>query len=184
MIRLQLFLTFFKIGLFTFGGGYAMIPLIKSEVLAHGWAEAEDIINYIAISESTPGPLAVNMATFIGRTTGGIPGALCATLGVVLPSFLIIFIIAGAYNRYRKSRIIQGVMAGLKPAVVGMIAAALISLGMEVFIYDKHPGTLSSIISVIIFAVMIILSFRKKSPVMIILISGVAGIITGYTTGL
>ncbi len=184
MICLELFWTFFKIGLFTFGGGYAMIPLIKSEVLSHGWAETEDILNFIAISESTPGPLAVNMATFVGHTIGGLPGALCATSGVVLPSFLIILIVAGAYNRYRKSRIVNGAMTGLRPAVVGMIAAALISLGMEVFISGKSAGMMASAVSVVIFAVMTILAFKKKSPVMIILISGLAGIITGYTIGL
>jgi len=184
MIWLKLFWAFFKIGLFTFGGGYAMIPLIKSEVLAQGWAETEDIMNFIAISESTPGPLAINMATFIGCMTGGLPGAFCATFGVVLPSFLIIYLVSGFYDRFKKNRMVLGAMSGLKPAVVGMIAAALISLGMEVFHSSVRSGLIASLVSIIIFAVMTVFAFKKKSPVLIILISGLAGIVTGYAIGL
>ena len=180
MIRLELFWTFFKIGLFTFGGGYAMIPLIKSEVLSHGWAETEDIINFIAVSESTPGPFAVNMATFIGQTTGGISGAACATAGVVLPSFLIILIVAASYDKFKKSRTVRGAMAGLKPAVVGMIAAALVSLGMEVLAPKEGAKAVSSVVSLAIFVIMSIPALKKKSPIMIILISGLIGVITGY----
>ena len=94
MIFLELFITFFKIGAFTFGGGYAMLPLIQEEVLSKGWISAESLVNFIAISESTPGPFAVNMATFVGSAQGGFLGAFLATLGVVLPSFIIILIIA------------------------------------------------------------------------------------------
>ncbi len=184
MIWLELFWTFFKIGLFTFGGGYAMIPLIKSEVLSHGWADTEDIINFIAVSESTPGPLAVNMATFIGRTTGGIPGAICATAGVVLPSFIIILLVACTYEKFKKSRTVQGAMTGLKPAVVGMIAAALVSLGMEVFIPGESTKAVSSVISAVIFVIMIFPALKKKSPIMIILISGLFGVIAGYSFNL
>ena len=180
MIWIELFWTFFKIGLFTFGGGYAMIPLIKSEVLAHGWAETEEIINFIAVSESTPGPFAVNMATFIGRTTGGIFGAVCATLGVVLPSFLIILIIAGTYEKFKKSKTVQGAMTGLKPAVVGMIAAALVSLSMEVFVPKEDTSAAALVVSAGIFAVMILPALKKKSPIIIILISGLIGVIAGY----
>ena len=92
MIYLQLFLTFLKIGAFTFGGGYAMIPLIRESVLGYGWLSEEQILNFIAIAESTPGPIAVNMATFVGASQAGILGALVATLGVVLPSFIIILL--------------------------------------------------------------------------------------------
>lgn len=180
MIWIELFWTFFKIGLFTFGGGYAMIPLIKSEVLSHGWAETEDILNFIAVSESTPGPFAVNMATFIGRTTGGIFGAVCATVGVILPSFLIILIVACTYEKFKKSRTVQGAMTGLKPAVVGMIAAALISLGMEVFVPKENTSIVSFVVSAAIFAAMILPALKKKSPIMIILISGLTGVIAGY----
>ena len=94
MIFWELFITFFKIGLFTFGGGYAMLPLIQEEVIAHNWIPMEDLINFIAVSESTPGPFAINMATYIGTQMGGLLGGVCATLGVVLPSFIIILIVA------------------------------------------------------------------------------------------
>ena len=180
MIWIELFWTFFKIGLFTFGGGYAMIPLIRSEVTAHGWAETEDIINFIAVSESTPGPLAVNMATFIGRTTGGIPGAICATLGVVLPSFIIILLVAGAYAKYKNNKLVNGVMIGLRPAVIGMIAAALITFGIEVISPKEGIGTASAVVSSAIFAVMTFLALKKKNPVMIIILSGTIGVIAGY----
>ncbi len=98
MIFLDLFWTFFKIGLFTFGGGYAMLPLIQAEVAAHGWLSTESLLNFVAVSESTPGPFAVNIATYIGSEMGGIPGAACATLGVALPSFIIILIGARCYE--------------------------------------------------------------------------------------
>ena len=96
---LDLFLTFFKIGAFTIGGGYAMLPLIQAEAQAHGWMSEADLVNFVAVSESTPGPLAVNFSTYIGRVTGGFFGALCATAGVVLPSFIIILAIAGCYKK-------------------------------------------------------------------------------------
>ena len=95
---LELFWTFFKIGAFTFGGGYAMLPLIQAEVEAHGWITEEELLNIFAVSESTPGPFANNMATYVGSTMGGIPGAACATLGVVLPSFVIILIVAKIFD--------------------------------------------------------------------------------------
>ena len=104
MIWIELFLTFLKIGAFTFGGGYAMLPLIQSEVERHGWLTQAEVVDFIAVSESTPGPLAINMATFVGIRTGGVLGAVCATLGVVLPSFVIILIVAKFYEKFRKSR--------------------------------------------------------------------------------
>ena len=101
MMLLKLFLTFAKIGLFTFGGGYGMISLIQQEVIARGWLDAEALYRYIGICESTPGPIAVNMATFIGASQAGLPGNLCATLGVVLPSFIIILLIAAVLKSFR-----------------------------------------------------------------------------------
>lgn len=136
MIYIRLLWTFFKIGAFTFGGGYAMLPLVESEVVAHGWMSEQDIVNFIAVSESTPGSFAVNVATYVGEEVAGIAGSVCATLGVVLPSFIIILIIAGCYKKFRDSGIIKGCMSGLKPAVVGLIGASVISVGREVFIPD------------------------------------------------
>ena len=109
MIYLKLFLTFFKIGLFTFGGGYAMLPLIQAEVLENGWMTNTEIMNFVAISESTPGPFAINMATFVGTETGGIFGAFCSTLGVVMPSFIVILLVATFYEKFKKNKVVEGV---------------------------------------------------------------------------
>lgn len=161
-----------------------MIPLIRSEVVSHGWTGTEELINFIAVSESTPGPFAVNIATFVGRTAGGIPGAFCATFGVVLPSFLIILILAGFYEKFRKSKLVQGAMSGLRPAVIGLIAAALYALGKEVLLPKGASGGIPSLISLLIFALMAVLAFKKKNPILIISVSGIIGIITGFSLGL
>ena len=108
MILLHLFLTFFKIGLFTIGGGYAMIPLIQEEVLQNHWLSFTDLIDFIAVSESTPGPFAVNIATYIGAETAGVLGAVCATVGVVLPSFLIILLVAKWFLSMQENHFVQG----------------------------------------------------------------------------
>jgi len=184
MIYLELFWTFFKIGLFTFGGGYAMLPLIQSEVLAHNWMSTEEIVNFIAVSESTPGPFAVNISTYIGRVTAGIGGSVCATLGVILPSFLVILIVSRFYDKFRKSKAVEGAMTGLRPTVIGLIAASLFSIGKEIFIPEVDASYIPSIISVLIFVAMAILAFKKLHPIIIILISAGAGIIAGYCLNL
>lgn len=183
MILLWLFLTFFKIGALTFGGGYAMLPLMQQEVLKNQWMSESDLLNFIAVAESTPGPVAINMATYIGVETAGIPGALCATLGVVLPSFIVIMLVARFYTKYKNSFIVKGCLTGLRPVVVGLIASAIISLGMGVF----FPNGLSLaafgysfICSVAIFALVVVLAFKKVSPILLIMISAVLGIATGY----
>ena len=184
MIVLELFLTFLKIGAFTFGGGYAMLPLIQSEVERHGWLTQAEVVDFIAVSESTPGPLAINMATFIGIRTGGILGAVCATFGVVLPSFVVILIVAKFYEKFRKSRVVDGVMFGLRPAVIGLIGAAFLSVGMTVF----FPNGLKSAVfsnaglwtSLGIFTAGAVLAFRKVHPIIIIAVSAVMGIAAGY----
>lgn len=132
-IYLKLFLTFLKIGAFTFGGGYAMLPLIQQEVIKNGWLTEEQILNFIAVSESTPGPFAINISTYIGTEKGGFFGALAATLGVALPSFVIILIVARVFTAFRKNRFVSGAMSGLKPAVIGLIGAAVITVGKSVF---------------------------------------------------
>ena len=125
MIYLELFYIFLKIGAFTFGGGYAMLPLIQDEVIAHNWIDSQSLIDFIAVSESTPGPFAVNIATYVGAEVGGIFGSFCATLGVILPSFIIILIVAKCFIQFQKSIVIKGCMSGLKPAVVGLIGSAI-----------------------------------------------------------
>lgn len=148
MIYFDLFFTFLKIGLFTIGGGYAMLPMIREEVSSQSWLSQSELIDFIAVSESTPGPFAVNIATFVGTRTGGIFGGLCATLGVVLPSFVIILIVAKCYERFKSNKLVVGAMNGLKPAVVGLIAAALLSLSGTVF----FPQGLSANVSSAVFA--------------------------------
>ena len=185
MIFLILFLTFFKIGAFTFGGGYAMLPLIKEEVLSNGWMELSELVDFIAVSESTPGPFAINMATFVGSKMSGILGSACATLGVVLPSFIIILIVAKCYDKFKDSKVVSGCMTGLKPAVIGLIGAAAVSIGKTVFFPTGFAYAVFSDINLYIsFAIFIlgsILAFKKIHPILIICISAVIGIIVGYT---
>ncbi|MBQ9387067.1 MAG: chromate transporter [Lachnospiraceae bacterium] len=191
MAFLELFLTFLKIGAFTFGGGYAMLPLIQEEVAAHGWLSQEALINFVAVSESTPGPFAINMATYIGAEVGGAQGtlsafvgALCATAGVVLPSFVIILIVAKCYEKFKENRVVKGAMAGLKPAVVGLIGAAVLGVAANVFapvgptfaIFTE----LSFYISLIIFIICLVLVFKKLHPVAVICIAAAIGIACGY----
>lgn len=192
MIFLELFYTFFMIGAFTFGGGYAMLPLIQSEVAAR-WGNVisqETMVNFIAVSESTPGPFAINMATYIGSVMGGntvlgsIFGSICATMGVVMPSFIIILIVARCYDKFKENRIVKGCMSGLKPAVVGLIANAVLGVVMTVF----FPAGLSLAvftdvsfyIYAAIFGVMLVLAFKKVHPIIIICLSAVLGIAVGY----
>ena len=173
MIYLELFWTFFLIGAFTFGGGYAMLPLIQIEVVNKGWLANEAVVNFIAVSESTPGPFAINMATYVGSEMGGILGSACATLGVVMPSFIIILIVAKCYDRFKNSKLVKGAMSGLKPAVIGMIGTAVLSIGRTVFV---QPGML---FSTALFAAMAVLAFKKVHPIIIICISAAAGIAAG-----
>ena len=190
MIFLKLFLTFFKIGLFTFGGGYAMLPLIQAEVIKNGWMEESAIIDFIAVSESTPGPFAINISTYIGSVMGGdsvldsIFGSFCATLGVVLPSFIIILIVARFYDKFRESRVVKGCMSGLKPAVVGLISAAFVSMAMTVFFPLGFSLSIfkdiSLYISLAILGIALVLSFKKVHPIIIICMSAVLGIAAGY----
>ena len=184
MIYLELFFTFLMIGAFTFGGGYAMLPLIQEEVAAKGWIDAASLVDFVAVSESTPGPFAINMATYVGSEMGGVLGAACATLGVVLPSFVIILIVAKCYDKFRQSRVIKGCMTGLKPAVVGLIGAAVVSVGKTVL----FPGAVSlavftqpgTYIALAIMGLMLLLSFKKVHPILIICLSAVIGIATGF----
>lgn len=194
MIFLALFLTFFKIGLFTIGGGYAMIPLIQSEVVdSLKWITENQLLDIFAISESTPGPFAINTATYVGSLMGGeygtwgsILGAICATLGVVLPSFIIILIVARFYEKYKQSKIVRGCMSGLKPAAVGLIAAAILSavgdalnpLGLAP---EKVVVSPDFYVAIGIFAITVTLAFWKKiHPLWLILLSAALGIGWGY----
>lgn len=194
MAFLELFYTFFIIGIVTFGGGYAMLPMIQEQVSLR-WNDLippENLTNFIAVSESTPGPFAVNMATYIGATVGGEEGSLpaslfgsfCATLGVVLPSFLIILIVAKIYDRFKKSKLVSGAMSGLKPAVVGLIANAILGILLQVFMPNGFSLSLFTspafYVSLGIFVVCVVLAFKKVHPILLICLSAVIGIAAGY----
>ena len=186
MIYLELFWTFFTIGALTFGGGYAMLPLIQSEVAAR-WGHVisgQNMVDFVAVSEATPGPFAVNMATYVGAEMGGLFGSFCATLGVVLPSFVVILIVAKCYERFQKSKLVKGCMSGLKPAVVGLIGNAVVNVLSTVFF---SAGWSLAVLSAPIFYIyagmlvlMIVLTFRKIHPIIIICLSAVIGIVLGY----
>lgn len=129
MTYLQLLWSFLQIGLFSFGGGYASVPLIQSQVVdLYHWMDKTEFVDIITISQMTPGPVAINCATFVGIRVGGIPGALVATLGCVLPSCVIVLILAWIYKKYRNLPIIQGILGGLRPAIVALIASAGVSI--------------------------------------------------------
>ena len=193
MTYLVLFLEFLKIGAFTFGGGYAMIPFIQETVLKHNWLTNQELIDFIAVSESTPGAFAVNISTYVGSQVGGqangfigsIIGAIIATAGVILPAFLIIIIIAKIYDKFKNSKTVQGAMFGLKSTVVGLIAAAVISIAIEVFFANGFTTTVFATstfwFSLVVFGVtLFLLLYKKLSPIIIIGLSAVLGVIAGY----
>ena len=184
MIYLELFLTFFEIGLFTFGGGYAMISIIREKVLAFGWLTEEELLNMIAVSESTPGPIAVNMATFVGSTQAGILGSLVATLGVILPSFIIILLISVLLKNFLKYKGVSAFLGGVRPAVVGLILATAITTGLSIISGFKSIGDAFSpdLRGIIILTLIIAFAFafkkikkKKPSPILMILISAGLG---------
>ena len=196
MILLDLFFTFFKIGLFTFGGGYAMIPLIQAEVLGKDWLAEEALINFIAVAESTPGPFAINIATYVGAEKGGgllnigflgnVLGSACATLGVVMPSFIIIIFVAKFYLKFKTNRYIKGAMTGLRPAAIALIMSAVVSMSTSVFFPAGFSWsvftTYEFITSIIIFGIMLtlMLCIKKIHPILLICLSAGMGIAAGY----
>jgi chromate transporter len=187
MILLDLFLTFFRIGLFTFGGGYAMISLIREEMLANSWLSDGELLNMIAVAESTPGPIAVNMATFVGSKMAGVPGALLATLGVVLPSFLIILLISALIGNILRYRGVQAFLSGVRPCVVALIlSTAITMLISNLFgfanIKTPHghidlPGLLLLVLLFFVAFVYQRLTKKKPSPILMILLSAGLGIL-------
>ena len=176
MIYLQLFLSFLQIGLFSFGGGYAAMPLVQGQVVtAHGWLSMSEFTDLITISQMTPGPIAVNSATFVGIKIAGIPGALIATLGCILPSCIIVTVIAKLYLKYREMDMLQGVLNSLRPAVVAMIASAGISILITAFWGSSASialaGTKWSL--VVIFAICVVLLQKvKMNPIWVMVAAG------------
>ena len=186
MIYLQLFLTFLEIGAFSFGGGYGMISLMREKALMHGWLSEEELLNMIAVAESTPGPIAVNMATFVGAAEGGILGSIVATLGVVLPSFVIILLIAALIKNLLKFAGVKAFLGGIRPAVVGLILATAVTMLMKAVLNFSSVGDAVAVDvrDVIILAALVTIAFaaklifkKKPSPILMIVISAGLGIL-------
>lgn len=186
MIYLKLFLAFLKIGAVSFGGGYGMIALIRETVLNNGWLTEEECLSFIAVAESTPGPIAVNMATFVGSSRGGILGAFLATLGVVTPSFIIILLIAICLSKVMKYKGVQAVLKGVRPSVVALILSTAIVLFLSTVFGIKtiSSAPLYDWKGIILFLLlgagtMLYLKIKKKtpSPIILIVISAVYGVI-------
>ena len=188
---LLLFFEFFKIGLFTFGGGYAMIPLIKELVLKYDWIAEEEFYNFLGVCESTPGPIAINMATFIGAEQGGILGSICATLGVVMPSLIIIILVASILNKFIKNKYVQFFLKGVKPVVVGLILSTGIVLLAKVIGYQNLETFSFNLQSTIVFAILVAIFFlskyvfkKKVNNILLICISAVLGIVVCLLTNM
>jgi chromate transporter len=188
MLFLQLFYTFFKIGLFGFGGGYAMLSMIQGEVVTrHGWISAQEFTDIVAISQMTPGPIGINSATFVGYSTlidaGYTPamavlGSATATFAVILPSFILMLIISRYFLKFQKHPVVMAVFSGLRPAVVGLLAAATLLLMNSENFSSPTNDMRSFIISCLIFLVVFIATRRFKiSPILMIVLSGVAGLL-------
>ena len=182
MTYLELLIGFLKVGCFSFGGAYGAIPLIRDVVMSYGWMTEEELTYMIAVSESTPGPIMVNLATFVGNTQGGIIGAILATLAVVLPSFLIILLVSAVMKKLLKNKYVQAALRGLKPCIIGLVMAT------GVFMVVTHCLSLTAgfmvdwkaLLLTVVLAAVLYLSkplFKKKvSPIILIIISAILGI--------
>lgn len=188
MIYLKLFLTFLEIGAVSFGGGYGMISLVREKALTNGWLTQDEFINMIAVAESTPGPIAINMATFIGSEQGGILGSALATLGVVLPAFTIILIISALIKNFIKYKGVQAFLSGVQPCVVALILSTAVTMLFSSLFGFEHIGDGFSlnIVGIIVLPIIILVAYlwkkikkKKPSPILLIVISAVLGMILG-----
>lgn len=186
MIYFRLFLTFLQIGAVSFGGGYAMISLIREKVLMYDWITESELLNMIAVAESTPGPIAVNMATFVGAKQGGVLGSLLATLGVVLPSFVIILLITAAIRGLLRYRGVQAFLGGVRPCAVGLIFSAAVTLCLGTLLGWQGIGTLPApdVRGLMILAALVLAGMagkkilhKKVSPILMILLSAGLGML-------
>ena len=185
MIYLELFLGFLKVGCFSFGGAYGAIPLIRDVVLSYGWMKDETLTYMIAVSESTPGPIMVNLATYVGSNQAGILGAAVATFAVVLPSFFIILLITALLQNVIKNKYVQAVLRGLKPCVIGIVLATGIYMICRNCIGNNFGNGFAEIINIketgiTIFLAACMLFYKKMtgkklSPILLIIISAIAG---------
>ena len=189
MIYLRLFYEFFKVGLFSVGGGLATVPFLTDMGSRTGWFTAGDLANMLAISESTPGPIGVNMATYVGFHTGGVPGGIVATLGLIAPALIVITIIAGFLKKFRESRVVDSVFYGLRPASTALITAALIQVCTIALMFHEVPvpeyGVIKTqlfywpaiALAAVVFVCLQIKPLKKLHPIVYILASAVVGIV-------
>ena len=187
MIYLQLFFTFLKVGSFAFGGGYAMLSLIKTSVLEYGWMTEQELLNFVGVETVIPGPIAVNMATYIGYEQGGFLGALLATIGVVLPSFLIILIVAAFIKNLLKYPLVKTFIASMRPALGGLILSVAITMALTVFfgietvkkIHFSLDWRTLLILAMVIAIPIVWKRFQKKefSSILLVILSAVLGMI-------
>lgn len=191
MIYFQLFYTFFLIGICTFGGGYAMIPMIQDQVIGNGWMSLSELTDFIAISEATPGPFAINVATFVGSKTGGALGSVCSTIGVVLPSFIIILLVAFVLTKFLKNKYVKGALKGVRPVILALILStailflvrALLFGGNAIFSQNIEFDLKTFALLVIVSGYMFIYKLVNKkslSTLLILLICAVLGLIIFY----
>ncbi|MDY4848759.1 MAG: chromate transporter [Bacilli bacterium] len=188
MVYFELFYVFFLIGLFTFGGGYAMIPMIQNEVVGRGWINEGTLSNFIAISEATPGPFAINISTFVGNHVGGVFGAICSTLGVVTPSFIIIILVFLILRKIIQTKAVQGALNGVRPVIVALILATAIMFFLKLAFYSGEDLfqtdfnidriSLTLLLSLGVFLI-IYKKVQKKNlnPILLLCLSAVLGIV-------
>ena len=182
MTYIELLIGFLKVGCFSFGGAYGAIPLIRDVVMSYGWMSEEELTYMIAVSESTPGPIMVNLATFIGNTQGGVFGALLSTLAVVLPSFLIILLVSAVMKKLLKNKYVQAALRGLKPCIIGLVTATGVFMVITHCLSLKAGFTADwkALLLTVVLAAVLYLSKpvikKKVSPIMLIVISAVLGV--------
>ncbi len=182
MIYLRLFLTFLQVGLFSVGGGYAAMPIIQSQVVTHyGWLSMREFADLISIAEMTPGPIAVNSATFVGAQLAGVPGALLATLGCILPSILIVSAVSWAYTKYKSGDAMQAVMSCLRPTVVALISSAGVMMLLSAA--RAETGGINWIGVVLFVAALFALRKWKINPILAMMLSGAANLLFALATG-
>ena len=172
-LYLDLFISFFQIGMFSVGGGYAAMPLIEEQVVnIHSWLSLTQFTDLITISEMTPGPITLNSATFVGLQVAGLPGAIIATVATITPSFIIVSLLAYIYYRFSKISVVQGVIEGLRPTVVGLIATA----GLTIVVSAVSGSGQGFNVALIILSLYLVRKY-KKDPILIILMTGLAGVL-------
>lgn len=175
MIKVTLFLTFLKIGIFNFGGGLSILALIFQEIQRHGWMTASELADLVAISQATPGPIAVNAATYVGNKMDGLLGAAVATIGVTLSSFVIMMLVMRWVDKFRDTNWLQSIFAGIRPATVGLITTALIFVVEGVY-EQVTSGNLILYISLAFFAIALFLRAKlKANPIALVLVSAAVG---------